>query len=80
MSRRVRRWSEASPPGGKNIESDQSAAIVALRKDQVNESGPGNNRWRCKWLEMLKAQRKGAHKRGSGGKYPLHTSRAARLR
>jgi hypothetical protein len=78
VGRRVRRRSEASPPGGKNIESDQCTAIVALRKDQVNESAPGDNRWRDKRLEMLKAQCALAHKRGRGRKYPLHTSRAAR--
>jgi hypothetical protein len=34
----MRRRSEASPSGGKNIESDQSKGIVALRKEPVNES------------------------------------------
>jgi len=41
---RVRRRSEASPSGGKNIESDQSRDIVALRKERVNELAQGDNR------------------------------------
>jgi hypothetical protein len=44
VSRRTRRRSEASPLGGKIIESDLNAAIVALRKERVNESAPGDNR------------------------------------
>jgi hypothetical protein len=52
VNHRVRRRSEASPPDGKNIESDQSTAIVALRKGQVNESAAGNNHWCSKRLEM----------------------------
>jgi len=44
VGRRVRRRAEASPPDRKNIESDQSTAIVALRKERVNELAPGDNR------------------------------------
>jgi hypothetical protein len=73
VNHRVRRRSEASPLGGKNIESDQSTPIVALRKERVNEWAAGNNHWRSKRLEMPKAQCAVAHKRGGGGKYPLHT-------
>jgi len=43
MSRRARRRSEASPLDGKIIESDLTAAIVALRKERVNESVSGDN-------------------------------------
>jgi hypothetical protein len=44
VSRRTRRRSVASPHGGKIIESDLSTAIVALQKERVNESAPGDNR------------------------------------
>jgi hypothetical protein len=44
MSRRTRRRSAASPLGGKIIESDLNTAIVALRKEWVNEAALGDNR------------------------------------
>jgi hypothetical protein len=44
VTRRTRRRSAASPLGGKIIESDMNSAIVALRKERVNESAAGDNR------------------------------------
>jgi hypothetical protein len=44
MIRRTRHRAAASPHGGKIIESDLNAAIVALRKERVNELAPGDNR------------------------------------